>query len=221
MTLNGLLNLDARSRLGASLAVGTLIYLVLPQSMLFETRLLIVWSVSVMCFLALAYAMVAAATAENTRSSAMRQDQSGAVILAFVVLAASASLFAISNMIGHATALPAMQRELLLLLSGVSVICSWLLTHTMFTFHYAHRYYGDIVAPWGEPDEGLCFPGGASPDYMDFAYFSFVIAMTSQVSDVQVISRQMRRLVMIHGIISFFFYTVILALTISIVANSI
>jgi len=217
--LNQFLNGRARTRLLVALLTGTAAFLLLPIHLFIGTRLLIGWNAGVICFLVLAYRMIALATPEETNRSAMRQDQSGVTILVLVVLAASTSLFAIGFLLSHAKELPAERRAWLILLSGIAVVSSWLLTHIMFTFHYAHRYYGDIEAPWGEADEGLSFPGGGQPDYLDFLYFAFVIAMTSQVSDVQITSRRMRRLVWIHSLLSFAFYTVILALTINIVAG--
>ncbi len=216
---NQLLNGRARTRLLVALLTGTTVFLLLPPHLFIGTRLLLGWNSGVICFLVLAYRMIAMATPEETHQSAMRQDQSGVTILVLVVLAAGASLFAIGFLLNHAKGLPADRRTWLILLSGIAVVSSWLLTHIMFTFHYAHRYYGDIEAPWGEADEGLSFPGGEQPNYLDFLYFAFVIAMTSQVSDVQITSRRMRRLVWIHSLLSFAFYTVILALTINIVAG--
>jgi uncharacterized membrane protein len=92
------------------------------------------------------------------------------------------------------------------------------LIHTVFAFHYAHRYYAgrlgesSAVAP-------LHFPGGREPDYADFAYYSFVVGMTSQVSDVSVTAHHMRRLTLIHGILSFIFNVAILALAVNIIVS--
>ena len=88
--------------------------------------------------------------------------------------------------------------------------------HTIFSFHYAHEYYDErsdgIIG-------GLKFPGDTKPDYWDFLYFSLVIGMTSQVSDVAVTSKVIRRMVAIHGVLSFFFNVTVLALTVNIVSN--
>lgn len=88
----------------------------------------------------------------------------------------------------------------------------------MYSLHYAHVYYGDSDEN-KQTDEGLEFPGNQKPDYLDFAYFSFVVGMTCQVSDVQVTSQRMRRLTLLHGIISFGFNTIILALLINTVSG--
>jgi uncharacterized membrane protein len=108
-----------------------------------------------------------------------------------------------------------------LLMGLIAVISSWMLVHTVFGLRYAHTYYGDPDGPAGPQPHagGLEFPGDRDPDYMDFAYFSFVIGMTFQVSDVQITSRDFRKLVLLHGMLSFGFNTVILALTINTVSN--
>ena len=95
-----------------------------------------------------------------------------------------------------------------------------MVVHTLFALRYAHLFYGlSKSADRDEPASGLRFPGTLKPDYLDFAYFSFVIGMTSQVSDVQILSRRLRRLAMVHGTLSFFFNVVILGMTISIMSG--
>lgn len=101
----------------------------------------------------------------------------------------------------------------------MTVVFSWLLMHSVFALRYAHNYYGDSLQDHSRHAGGLEFPGQHPPDYRDFVYFSFVIGMTCQVSDVQVASRMMRRAVLLHGILSFAFNTVILALTINTVSS--
>lgn len=104
------------------------------------------------------------------------------------------------------------------MLSIASVVISWWLVHTVFTMRYAHLFYSFK----DENDEygyGLEFPKQPDPDFMDFVYFSFVIGMTFQVSDVEVSSRAIRRLAWAHGILSFVFNTVIVALSINIISG--
>ncbi|MEO7052275.1 MAG: DUF1345 domain-containing protein [Rhodanobacter sp.] len=102
-----------------------------------------------------------------------------------------------------------------LVVSVLSVILSWLFLNVMFAIHYAHGYYGDI----GEKHAGLEFPETPEPDYWDFAYFSIVIGMTFQVSDVQITSKYLRRVVLLHSVIAFFFNVFIIAVTVNIVAG--
>jgi uncharacterized membrane protein len=102
-----------------------------------------------------------------------------------------------------------------LVVSVLSVILSWLFLNVMFAIHYAHGYYGDL----GEKHTGLDFPDTPEPDYWDFAYFSIVIGMTFQVSDVQITSKYLRRVVLMHSVIAFFFNVFIIAITVNIVAG--
>jgi uncharacterized membrane protein len=137
-------------------------------------------------------------------------------IFVFVLLAAVASLFAVAILIGEAKGLSKAILIGHLLLAGGTVVSSWVLVHTVFTMHYAHAYYSksddDEESSEGE---GVEFPNEKEPDFLDFAYFSFVIGMTCQVSDVQISGRGIRRLALVHGLLSFVFNTVILALTIN------
>ncbi|HEX7815677.1 DUF1345 domain-containing protein [Dyella sp.] len=102
-----------------------------------------------------------------------------------------------------------------IVLSSMSVILSWLFMNTMFAMHYAHGYYGNF----GKKHEGLQFPETPQPDYWDFAYFAIVIGMTFQVSDVQITSRYLRRVALLHSVIAFFFNVFIIALTVNVVAG--
>ncbi|MGP1665424.1 MAG: DUF1345 domain-containing protein [Rhodanobacter sp.] len=104
---------------------------------------------------------------------------------------------------------------LALLVAAASIVLSWLLLNILFALHYAHGFYGD----YGRQHEGLEFPGTKEPDYWDFAYFAVVIGMTFQVSDVQVSSRYLRRMVLLHSVIAFFFNVFIIAVSVNILAG--
>ena len=102
------------------------------------------------------------------------------------------------------------------LLTLGTVAASWLFVHVLFGLHYAHRFY----APDKKGDRGgLRFPGETEPDYWDFTYFSVVLNMTFQTSDVAITSRTIRRLVLLHSVIAFFFNVIILAITVNVVAG--
>ncbi len=182
-----------------------LTYFLLPDWMLFSTRLIIAWDVGVVCFLILALITIDSATPKKMRRSAQHQDDSRLTILTIVVAAACASLLAIGFMPKGSKNVPEWILGLHILLAVVTVVTSWLLTHTMFALYYAHLYYRDDKASaTSQNAEGLDFPGDKEPDYWDFLYFSYVIGMTCQVSDVPVTSRSMRRLALVHGVLTFF-----------------
>jgi len=153
-----------------------------------------------------------------TRDHALSQDQSGFFIFLSVVGAACASIVAIGFVVGTIRDLPFWARAWHLTLTIAALVSSWRLIQTVFAFHYAHRFY---AGPHGEPaaTAALLFPGGREPDYLDFAYYAFVIGMTSQVSDVAVASRSMRRLTLTHGVLAFLFNIAVLALSINIIAS--
>ena len=218
LALTHRLNRRARTRIGLALLVGLITLLCLPYWLLLITRLLLGWNAGVIVFLGLAYAKILTATPAEISHTARRQDEPRVAILVVAMLAAVTSLVAIGFLLQQVHALPNLHRTALIGLAGLTVMIAWVLVHTLFIFHYAHLYYGDRKEP-GQADRGLDFPGDDRPDYRDFAYFSFCIAMTSPVSDVQVSSQRLRRLVWIHSLFSFAFYTVILALTINLVAG--
>jgi uncharacterized membrane protein len=152
--------------------------------------------------------------------SAKLQDAGRTAIFLFVIAAACASLFAVAFLLGTAKGLHGRALTGHILLAAGTVVCSWFLVHTVFTMHYAHGYYQQAETGGGiEKGHGLDFPGKREPDFLDFAYFSFVIGMTFQVSDVQISSRRLRRLALVHGMLSFAFNTVILAFAINLVSG--
>jgi uncharacterized membrane protein len=162
----------------------------------------------------LAWTAIAVTPQENLRAHAKMQDFGRFLIFTFVVAAACVALFSLAILLRsrHGDTRNGVTMPVLLALGTVGV--SWILLHTVYSLHYAHVFYGD--AEYGEGMHGgLQFPGEDTPDYFDFAYFSFVIGMTCQVSDVQVTSQRMRRLTLIHGMIAFAFNTFIVALLIN------
>ena len=154
-----------------------------------------------------------------TRMRAQRYDPSGAVIFALILTAASASFVAIGFLMGGMRELPFWPRVERLTLSVAALLLSWLLIHTVFAFHYAHLYYRQPEGK-GPHHGGLRFPDEEDPDYLDFVYYSFVVGMTSQVSDVSVLSRPMRRLTLIHGVLSFIYNVAVLAMSINIIGGA-
>jgi len=104
-----------------------------------------------------------------------------------------------------------------LALGALTIFLSWALIHTILAIHYAHEFYGEH----GDGGRGLKFPGGVPPNYWDFIYFSFVIGMTNQVSDVSVTSRAIRKTVTAHSVVSFTFNVAVLALSLNIVASAV
>ena len=184
-----------------------------------STRIIISWDAGVVCFLTLVWVMMSRATPQKMRSYAQRQDESRWIILFAVVAAACTSLIAIVFMLSGNKNLPDRVSILHITLALFTIVVSWLLIHTMFALHYAHLYYQTQNSLNLEQAAPLEFPTEKLPDYGDFLYFSLGIGMTSQVADVQITSRLLRRLALIHQVLTFFFNTLILALGVNILAS--
>jgi uncharacterized membrane protein len=156
------------------------------------------------------------ATANDLRKRATYEDE-GIILIAVITLGATVlSLWSIFSLI-NSERWPGLA---ILVLAIASVPLGWLTLHTIAAYHYAHLYYTRMKVEGTLRDAaGLDFPGTKEPTAWDFLYFSFVVGMTAQVSDVQVLTTTMRRLTMAHGIVSFFYNTVLLALAVNLVAT--
>jgi uncharacterized membrane protein len=144
------------------------------------------------------------------------------LVFLFVLFAAFVSVFAIIVLLHKDPNASLNGLTYHIILAASSVFCSWTLIHTLFTLHYAHLYYtyrDQDAHARGENHGGLKFPETSIPDYFDFAYFSFVLGMTFQVSDVQITSPVFRRLALLHGLISFVYSTIIISISISIISG--
>ncbi|MDB5921266.1 MAG: hypothetical protein JWN13_202 [Betaproteobacteria bacterium] len=213
-----IVHLRAGHRLVFSFTAAMVALLLQPHDWGYRLHFLITWNVAALTYLGLAWTVIARCDATMTRRQVRSQDASTHAIFLLVVIAAFASTAAIGILLGNVKDLPFWPRFIHVTLSVVALMLSWLLIHTLYSFHYAHRFYAQQGDSNAEP-RGLNFPGSSDPDYLDFAYYSFVVGMTSQVSDVAVTARHMRRLTLIHGILSFFFNIAILALGINIIAS--
>ena len=203
----------ARPRTFISIAIGVVAFFLLPGSLRLVTRLLIGWDIFVTFYLVLAYIMMFRCDLAHIRRNAVLQDDGRFLILLVTALGAFASIAAIVFELGAShRSVPE------LTLATVTIALSWATVHTTFALHYAHDYYR------GSKPGGLQFPSGDQhdhADYWDFVYFSFVIGMTAQVSDVGITDKTIRRTATAHGIISFVFNTALVALMVNIAASAI
>jgi uncharacterized membrane protein len=206
-----------RPRLLVSIAVGVGTMLLLPQTLRPMLRAVIGWDTGIILDLALLLVATLGTPAAKAQQQLGREDPARWVFLTLMAGAAWFSMFALLGLLHDAHATSGHLSLELTLLAGVTILLSWAFAHTAFAVHYAHDYYLDKAA---ERPSGLIFPGtGTEHDFGDFLYFSFVVGMTCQVSDVQVATRFWRRLVLAHGVVSFLFNTVVLALCINLLAG--
>jgi uncharacterized membrane protein len=218
--LDLILKFDARHRIVLGLVAGIIVFCWLRGRVPITTALISSWDTLTFVVLALAWIVIFLTPPTKIRAHAQAQDVSHLLIFVFVVLAASVALFSVGFLLGpnRTGRQPHLTAHVVLTLG--TVIFSWMLVHTVFGLHYAHVFYGDSDQSGQDRHAaGLDFPGGHPPNYFDFAYFSFVIGMTCQVSDVQITSRRLRRVTLLHSALSFAFNTVILALLINTVSG--
>ena len=208
--------MDARHRMLCAFIAASIVGLVVRTHALWSAALA-TYDTFAFIVLALMCLTIALTPVDRIRAVAQRQDVGRTLIFVFIVIVSCAALFGVAFLIRHGKPEPHLTIHLLLALA--TVVLSWLLMHAVFSLRYAHKFYGDSETDGEKHAGGLEFPVETLPDYRDFAYFSYVIGMTCQVSDVQVTSCEMRRLVLLHGILSFAFNTVILALTINTVSS--
>jgi uncharacterized membrane protein len=206
-----------RPRLFASLLVGLALALLLPSAFAPLTRALVAWDTGCLAFLVLSAVMFGSERHTDIAADAEAQEEGEWTIFWLTVGAVSASFAAILGDFAQTKDLSPGLRGLHIGLVAATLFVSWLMTHTVFAYRYAHEYYertadGRIVG-------GLQFPEEPEPDYWDFFYFALVLGMTFQVSDVQITSRKLRRLAAAHGLLGFLFNTVILALSVNIGAS--
>ncbi len=209
-------HLRARPRLASALAVGTAAALLLPGAHTGVTRALLGWNVAVWLYLGLVAWMMLHADHARLRRVAVAQAEGAATVLTIVIVACLVSLLGIVAEL-TAAKLPGAHHALPHVAFALATVSgAWLLLPTVFTLTYASLYYR---APHGV---GLQFPGADDafkPDYGDFLYFSFTIAVAGQTADVSVSTSAMRRLVLLQSVLSFAFNTAILAFTINIAAS--
>jgi uncharacterized membrane protein len=198
----------ARPRLFLCALLAIAVAALLPADWRVATRVLAAWDAGVAVYLAAVFVLMRSDVGRIRRRAAL-QDEGRFVILVLVAGAALASLGAIVWQLG-AGRMPAH-----LALATATILLSWMFVHVIFALHYAHEFYAA-----GGHGAGLTFPGGDEPDYWDFLYFSLVIGMTSQVSDVAVTGRTIRRTVAAHGVVSFLFNAALIALTVNIAASA-
>ena len=212
----------ARPRLLISFAVGLAVWLACAGLTTFQwsTSAIFGWDATALVFIAAMVAFMIGKSPADIRKQASSQDQGQGVILGVVVLAAAFSIAAVGVELSTARGGDDLEKAGRVALAFGTVAASWFMVHLIFALHYAHEYYAPDAETTGKAVVGgLAFPGGEEPDYWDFVHFSTVIGVAAQTADIAFTSKPLRRIGTIHGIVAFTFNTVVLALTINLLAG--
>lgn len=211
--------LNAVQKLGISAAAGIAVYLLLLHRIgNILLLLLVAWDFYCISFLLLNWITFFTTAPGQIRNEARKQDEGRVAVFAIALVATLASLAAVLLLLlRKGEGFRAVSLTLVTALGAM--LLSWTLVHTMFAVRYAHNYYSDHKDDHSKHAGGLDFPQQEHPDFLDFAYFSFVIGMTFQVSDVSISSRKLRRMVLLHSLLAFGFNTILVALTINVIAG--
>jgi uncharacterized membrane protein len=209
-------------RIFISIVIAALVLLVVPHHRNALVNVLIVWLAFGFTYLLLNWIVLFNRPIPEIRRFAQQDDGSKTFVFVMIMLFSFSCLIIVLILIST----PSLNQNdntlfstLFPLICVAGIIASWFLIHTTYTFHYAHMYYDNAVDDETKDAQGLSFPDCEEPDYIDFAYFSFVIGCCFQVSDVTVNSRLIRRSVLLHQLLSFGLNTFLVALTINLIAG--
>lgn len=213
--------LASRPRLVGAILAGAACALVLglaPDGLRPGTRAVVSWDAACVWFVVASVQGMVGRKDDDIRARARAQDDGRHLILGLVVVCAAASLGAIAMELSLAKNAHGPEKGLRVALAFGTVALSWFVVQLIFAFHYAHEYYTS-KADGGDIQKGLGFPGDEAPDYWDFVYFAVIIGVASQTADVSFTSKPLRRTGTVHGVLAFTFNTVVLALTINLLAS--
>jgi len=211
-------SLRARLRLFCGIAAGLAVLPFLWSGLPRPTRGIIAWDVGVVVYLLLSAVLFLTEPVDRMPAHAKAQEEGEWTIFGLTLGVVIVSFVAVTGEFSRLKSLGPEARGLELGLIATTLLVSWLMTHVSFAYRYAHEFYSrrDETTDF---DGGLEFPQEPRPDYMDFFYFALVMGMTFQVSDVQITSRKLRRVAIVHGLLSFLFNATIIALTVNLAAG--
>ena len=205
------------ARLFIALAIGIAGFVALPQGWAGRGRFILCWDIGAATYLVLIFWLFATTPVAGMQANAQAQEDGEWTLFWLVLAGVVASFAAIIGEFSSMKAAASAARDLKVALVAGTLLLSWLLSQVVFGLRYAHEFYSRSGE--AEIDGGLEFPGETRPDYFDFVYFAVVLGMTFQVSDVQITSRKLRRLALVHGLLGFMFNTVIIALTVNLASG--
>jgi uncharacterized membrane protein len=212
--------IDAHYRLMIALAVSVIVFFIFFNKLTIPELALVTWIGCASTIIILNWIIILTSHPREARKIAKLQDSSRTFLFAFIITASVISLIAIVFLLKSTKGISETGKNEHILLAIGAVAISWWLVHTVFSLRYAHLFYDTDTDDGGtKKGGGLDFPDTKEPDFLDFIYFGFVVGMTFQVSDVQITDRNIRRLCLLHGLISFAFNTAIVALSINVISG--
>ncbi|MEO8711213.1 MAG: DUF1345 domain-containing protein [Parafilimonas sp.] len=216
---NIFLKMHPLQRIALSVCITAIVYLIIPANIPGLIAGMLLWDVFSICYLLLSWIVLAKRSVADIRRNAKKDDGSAVFVFVLIIISSLASMITVLLlMLSQREASSGDSLYLPVVIAGI--LFSWTMVHSIYTFHYAHMYYDDNKNTPDKDAYGLEFPEkDAKPNYLDFAYFSFVIGCTFQVSDVEISSPKIRRVVLFHGLLSFALNTFVVALTINLIAG--
>lgn len=212
---------NPRGRFSIAALIAVVVY-VLTSPLETVLRITLAYDVAVASLLALDAYRINRITAQDIQDYYQDREPSNRFVIITAVLFSSLSMAGVGSMADLSSHWSPLHQHLHTAASLLAIVLSWILLHVIYAFYYAHRYYDvDEQDPARPVRKGLSFPNDEPPDYWDFLYYSFTIAMCYQTSDVTVCSRAMRRITLLHAVISFLYVTAILGLVINILSNEV
>ena len=207
-----MLGMSQRRRLLTAAVFGVLAAVVTALGSPWQLAVLVGWVGGALVIVGSIWAFVPRLDAVQTEAAAGREDLDRTTDDLVVLVASVVSLIGVVLALIDADRQAGALKAVMIGASVATVVISWLTVQTIFTLRYARLYYAG-------PNEGIDFPGGKPPDYLDFAYLAFTIGMTFQVSDTSLSSRAIRRTATRHALLSYLFGTVIIGVTINVVGG--
>ncbi len=215
---NIFLRMHPLQRLALSIVLAAATFFVTPKSTGSLITFMYVWLTFALVYLITGWIILFTRPVGEIRKWAKKDDGSKVFVFLMVLLSSFTSII-IVLLIMISKDISKIEQGKFVFVSTSGIVLSWFMVHTLYAFHYAHMYYDEAENDNSRDAEGLDFPQKEDPDYIDFAYFSFVIGCTFQVSDVEINSREIRRSVFGHQLIAFFLNTFVVALSINLVAG--
>jgi uncharacterized membrane protein len=215
---NIFLRMHPLQRILLSLIITAATYFIIKGKFSGLISFILLWDIFSLSYLIFSWIVITKRSIPEIKKMAKQNDGSTLFVFLLIVISSLAGLITVLLlMLSQANA--SSRHVLYVPVTIAGMMLSWLMVHSTYAFHYAHMYYDKDENEPGKEAYGLEFPGDKEPNYIDFAYFAFVIGCTFQVSDVEISSPKIRQVALFHGLLSFGLNTFVIALTINLIAG--